>query len=127
MTGVNFDVDRAFEKLAALVNEHGPAVVDTAASVVQVNAIQTLVGGLGGLAVAWFFRVIAKRGIASVAKRDYFDVDGSILLEFGIWTANVSAGLVLIWSVVQFTKVWAWVALFNPELALAHAIFEKVL
>lgn len=126
MAEIQFNVDQALAKLGDLVAKHGPDAVNAAAEVQQINGINTLVGGLGYAAFGGVAILLAKyclRRLSGV--EDPYDT-GSV--GWGAGTAATSAlALIMAYATLAaLLDVWAWVALFNPKLALAHAILAKV-
>jgi hypothetical protein len=121
---IQFDVDAALAKLSALVSAHGAQAVETAIHVQQIDSINSLTGILGWGTMVGFFLW----GARWCRKRldDVNDYDGD---AWGIATGMcfVAAGGFMIPTLVSLLNVWAWIGLFNPKLALAHTILEKIL
>ena len=119
---IQFNVDAALAKLGELVTKHGPQAVDLAASVVQVEAVNDLLGFPGWIATMLFF-LWGARLAQRKAGADRYDESAwgfVIVLAFG------AAGLCFIAALTALLNVWSWVALFNPKLALAHHILSKL-
>lgn len=125
--GITFNVDAALQKLGELVQAHGQQVVDTAASVVQVNAANELIGAVGWALVVAVFALLARKGAAK-----WRATGGNFLDVHPLWVIStvlmsMAAIGVLIFAVIPpIFSVWNWVALFNPKLALAHDIMLRV-
>jgi len=125
---VQFNVDAALAKLEALVAAHGPQAVDVAAHVAQINALNTLaelpgyglLAGVGAYSARWCFRRADRRD-----PDGYRDEDQIFWLIPAGLTA-VASFFMLGAAVTALFDVWAWVALFNPKLALAHQILAKL-
>lgn len=126
---INFDVDAAIAKLGQLSQEHGPQAVNLAAQVVQVNAINTLTGipAWGAVTAAalygchWCFRRFEK-----VRQGGEYDEYDAPLWLCGIVPFGIGALIGFTGFMYALFDVWAWVALFNPKLALAHEVFAKI-
>lgn len=118
---VQFNLDQAIAKLGELVSKHGPQAVDLAASVVQVDAMGNLIrGGAFGVAalVATALCFSFWRWILS----DEGDGEAA-----GLACLGSGAALVLwVFALVPVLNVWNWVALYEPRLALAHEVLNKV-
>lgn len=117
---VKLDLDAAFNKLGEVAAKYGPQAVDVAAEVVRVNAIGTIVVGLAcavllGLCI-FFFRWGLKKN-----QDNYYDDYMPVLV-------SSSCGIILfgIAAALHLLNIWAWVALFNPKLALARDIWVKL-
>jgi len=131
MADVQFNVDQALAKLGELVTKHGPQAVDVAAQVVQVNAVGQIAQGAVMAVLAAVSAVAALRLVVPVKKAWSYEPGydnatlavggllGVVLLTCGVLIAGLCAALAL-------TDAWAWVALFNPKLALAHTILAKI-
>ena len=141
---VQFNVDQALTKLGELVSKHGPQAVDLAAEVVRVNAIGTIVPGLIGALVSaasvygackLYALGTRKNKEHAAAYNAYLkdrtgtlsNPDDESIAPFGIAIGlGVVALFSTITSLVLLTDVWAWVALFNPKLALAREVIVKL-
>lgn len=122
---IDFNVDQAIEKIGQLVQAHGQQAVDAASAVVQVNALDTLSGipgyGIVAAACGWFLR-------HSIRKAASDDGYGDAPLGWTIG-AIISGFAALGFGVASLTcafSVWSWVALFNPHLALAHVVMQRL-
>lgn len=125
MAEIQFNVDAALAKLEALVSTHGPQAIDMAAQVVRINALNELscvpVAGVLALAAGYGMRWCYRRAKAAT---DTYDDD------FGWWIGFCIAGILALFTLAlcldALCDVWAWVALFNPKLALAHEIMQRL-
>lgn len=125
---IQFNVDAALAKLGELVAKHGPDAVNLAAQVVQINAVQTLLTGAAsavilGVAVK-AFGFFARRQQAAYAEDDIgLPMIGWLLVLLG---DLIAGGIATAYTLGDLLDVWAWVALFNPKLALAHEVLAKL-
>ncbi len=127
MAEIQFNVDEALAKAGELVAKHGPQVIDGAAQVVRINAVQSLLtgalaGGLlyGGIRAFSFF--------AQKAKAAYDEDDlGMPMIGWGVLIGVdvIACGIATAFTLGNIFDVWAWVALFNPKLALAHQLLAR--
>lgn len=105
-------------KLESLTAELAPKVVDAALTITSLDAASGLLGSLICLLVAiaalYAPRKWLKDGLAKYDDLPY--------LMYAIF-----AGLLLLGASVAFAcnwfSLWTWVAIFNPELAIAHRVF----
>lgn len=125
MADIQFNIDAALAKLGDLVAKHGLDAVNLAAQVVQVNAIDTLVSGLGYATIGGALFMAARFSLRRLQAMDS-SYDGA--LGWGLALGSTSAATLLLayFAVACLTNVWAWVALFNPKLALAHDVLAKL-
>lgn len=142
-TNIQFNMDQALQKLGELVAKHGPQAVDLAAQVVQVNAVGAIaqavasvaIAGLSGWATMKLWR-LAKQSMAADKKatdawiRDHTGALSMPSDNGWLWcipaTAATGAAVVFtINGVAGLFDTWAWVALFEPKLALAHQVLAK--
>ena len=121
---IEFNVDQALAKLGELVSKHGPDAVNLAAQVVQVDALNRLTNlpFFAALSAATFMlaRWFLKRADAI---EDEYDRTG---WHIGMAFSGGASVLTFIPAVWTLFDVWMWVALFNPKLALAHEVFERL-
>jgi len=137
---VQFNVDQALAKLGELVSAHGPQAVDLAAQVVQVNGFGQVAIGAFALAIAVSVAVAALRllrlalRLEGERKARVQDRSGAALYPSAnsepAWVGLLVSGVIgtgaLIVALNCLLDVWAWVAIFNPKLALAHQVLAKV-
>ena len=113
------------DKLEALATQYTPEVIGAAEAAVRVTAISHLVYGVAGLLAAY------GAGVLSVKLTRYFvrkenESDGWNDWSFGYIMSSIGgviAGTIFaLASVFRLLDLWNWVAIFNPQLALAHKI-----
>lgn len=119
---IQFNVDAALAKLGELVTKHGPQAVDLAASVVQVEAVNDLLGFPGWIAAMLFFLWGARLAQRKADADEYSES----MWGFGIALSFGAAGFCFIAALTALLDVWSWVALFNPKLALAYHFLSKL-
>lgn len=119
-------VQSGLAKAGALASEHAPQAVDALLWVKRIEGIQVL-------ATSLLFLVIGIAGLVAVYKlgkksvlllKDYEDA-GAPLLALTIMIA-VFAFPFTFKSIYAILDVWNYVAIFKPELAIAHDIIETV-
>lgn len=110
------------DKLNSVMTEYTPVVKDAAVEMMRIDAIGELV--MAFLVIATFICVIM--GLYSKRKfiKDRFNScdDWSIVVTLVVIVITLTS---LAYSIAAITMVlnhWNWIALFDPELALAHKI-----
>lgn len=126
MADIQLNIDAALAKLGDLVAKHGPDAINLAAQVVQVNAIDTLVSGLGYAAMGGALFMGARFSLRRLRAMESAYDDG--VIGWGLTFGSTSAATLLLayFTLAHLTNVWAWVGLFNPKLALAHDVLAKL-
>lgn len=125
---IQFNADQALSKLGELVAKHGPEAVDLAAQVVRVNALNTLSGVIGYGALAGLTFAALRFALARAKEhqsRDAYDDLPKVGWGFAIAASGVGATGFAWAAAASALNIWAWVALFNPKLALAHQVLAK--
>ena len=124
---IEFNADAALAKLEALVAQHGPQAVDTAAEVVRVGAIGDLIVGAGcAVATALIWRTLHRVSTTRWKETDVFDDPMGPFPMIALLAAGFLSCVTTIGALEGLLDVWNWVALFNPKLALAHQILSRV-
>ena len=113
------------DKLDSLATQYTPEVIDGATSAVTVTAIGELIWGVIGLLSAYLIFRAGKSLTAFLVKKKEEDGYWS-MWEIGF---GMSSGITIfactiltLTSVFGLFNIWNWVAIYNPELALAHRI-----
>lgn len=115
-------------KIESLAVDYTPDVYQMAVNVVQAQGIVLIVEGfIYGLA-AFVFALISKKSYVFCRKKhdkagDYSDWDMA-----GFFIALMCAalaGILMLVSIFNVFDMWNWVAVFNPELALAKEIIDS--
>ncbi len=113
------------DKFEALANQYGPEVIGAAKSAVFVTGIGDIVLGFVGLAAAfvlwWLTQNFAKYAQRKKDDGGYMD-DWEMAWTAGMSIGCVAAGMVATFSIWALFDIWNWVAIFNPQLALAHRL-----
>ena len=120
LLSIDFNVDQLLLKLEALATEHGAEAVNTAATIVQVNAVINLVWG--GFFLCLFLTCIWFDWFCIKKTSDDLKEDWSAGIAISILVGLFSSIL----CGVFWLNIWNWIALFNPKLALAHDIWVKL-
>lgn len=151
---VQFNVDQALAKLGELVAKHGPQAVDLAAQVVQMDAagqvargvffaVAAVGAGMAGLCFlssgrknraewaaynaaydAYRYPTMYGSGVAAPKPDRPNGAEPETLFATATGAGMVGAALLVI-ALFHLLDSWAWVALFNPKLALAHQLLAK--
>lgn len=122
---IDFNVNEALDKLGHLIQAHGQQAVDAASSVVQMDALNELTNlpfAMILLTIAWF---VTRRWLKWL-QADDGDSELPAIVGFpvaGIW---LFAAFWTYQALFTLLNVWTWVALFNPHLALAHRVLQKL-
>jgi len=113
----------AFGKIEELTRQYGPQAVDTAAEVTRVNAIGHFMWAGGFATLTFACAALLALSIWRLRKGDGYD-DGP--WEFGCVAGGLGGLISFAVAVAGLFDVWAWVALSNPKLALAHDVLAKI-
>jgi len=120
------DIDKIMEageklaaKLAEVAAQVGPQVQDLALTSVRVSGAASLMEGLAfALVLLALFRYGWTRALRAHAEQDYADIDGSMAVAACV-VATVGLGICVIGLLGD---LWNWVAVFRPELYVAHKL-----
>lgn len=123
---IQFNVDQALAKLGELVQQHGPQAVETAAHVVQVDAMGTIVRGVGLMALGAASAAGAVVCFKRASDGDPCSFADALLAPMLSFVFGIVAPLVLVMGLLNVIDVWSWVAIFDPKLALAHEIMQRL-
>ena len=124
MTELTEYVVELFSKIEAGVIDVAPAALDMVLAVVRVDAISALIGGLVamvvGIVVGLFGRKLLRESYNAPYRgsEDWKEPVGMICSLIPIAT---TIGFLATWF-----NIWNWIAVFQPELALAKQIIEMV-
>ena len=113
------------DKLDALTTQYAPDVIDKAVHAVAITGISNLVYAIAGvfaLCMAWY--VTKKLTVFFIKRKEkdgyYSAWEVGYILSYSIGLiVCVTLGLSSVFSILD---VWNWVAIFNPELAMAHRV-----
>ena len=113
------------DKLENLATQYTPEVVDAATQAVQITAIGNIISGFVSAIIMVLVFKLSKKTISYCIKKKeeggrYSDWEVGIVISsvVGVVLCVFLAGA----AFVSLTDVWNWVALINPELALAHKV-----
>jgi len=113
------------DKLEALTTQYTPEVIEKAVQAVSVSGVASIVEALLGLVVAYGLFLATKNLGAFFMKKKEEDGDSSDW-EIGYcltyFIGGVATLITVLASLIVLFSVWNWVAIFNPELAIAHKI-----
>lgn len=111
--------------LTRLEHEWAPQLLRTAAGVAFWDGLGWIIVGIVLLILAIVGTVICVKCLRiDLSRDDRYDISNHGVV--GLIT-GLSALLTLIPSLIILLNIWNWVALFNPELAVAKRIFDAVL
>lgn len=117
-------LDLTFTRLSQLSRAYGAPTIDMAERVLQraaagqlLSGVVFLVGGAAiGLGAAWCIR-----------RMNNYALDGSLAGDLGCIFGSTFGSVLAVAGIVSgslmLSDVWAWTALTDPSLALAHDIF----
>lgn len=116
-----------FGRIESGIIDVTPAALDLALAVVRIDALTALIGGLVAMLVAVVFFVIGRRLFKTYQEgRHYGDVyEDEWRPVIGLMMQGVSFVLLVTFSVIWF-NLWTWIAVFQPELALAKEVIGMV-
>lgn len=108
-------------KISEMVTQYGPDTIKLVINVFRVEAIQNLVYGFIGILILTATIYYCLKCFRSLVKKG--DEEFSIFLA-------IPAAIIGIPSFVcatAFFDVFNWIGVFQPEIYIAHKIFDKVL
>jgi len=113
------------DKLEALTTQYAPDVVEKAVAAVSVTGIGNLINALLGIVCLWFAFVLTKKLVTycinkKIENGHMSDWEFGYTLSFAIGV--FICGIIGASSAFTIFDLWNWVAIFNPELALAHKV-----
>lgn len=116
-------LDVTFTSLSQLSRAYGAPAVDMAGRVLQDSARGQLVGGAILMIASCGFGLWAAKTFSRGTKADKYDkfdwgMGGGAITLVAIILGGISFSLL--------SDVWAWTALTDPQLALAHKIFDSM-
>ena len=113
------------DKFDSLATQYAPTVIDAAVASVQVTAIGNLVWGVFGLVCAfttwWLSKNFSKYARKKKNDNGYMS-DWDVGMTIGASVGILSSTIIAVTSVASLFNIWNWVAIFNPELAMAHIV-----
>ena len=120
MTDATQKATELLDKLTTLTEKYAPQVYQTAVDVVQIQAVGEICLSLFCLFSLYF----CWRKILKLQKQGFFDDKDEFICILSV-IFGISSTLVMgMYSVCYLFDIWNWIALFNPELALAHKILN---
>lgn len=118
MSGQSLDV--TFTNLSQLSRAYGAPAVDMATRVMQRDAIGQVGTGAGLIIISGAF-------IFTAVWTACLDREGeNIGAVFGCIFSVIFATIAACFGVALCADIWAWTALMDPQLALAHRIFGSM-
>ncbi len=111
------------DRLDNLVTQYAPEVYDTAVEVVRMSGLTEIVWGVFGICfvivaffiVKWLWRVTQRDEVAT-------DIEtGFIVLGCVLTLVLIFGGIIHLGNLLH---LWNWVAVFDPELALARKVLH---
>ena len=131
---MNFE-DMKLHEIAAELKKHvldlAPQAWDLLKWVVRVEALQLLVPSVLAFLILPYVNIkyvwpLYKRGLEEYKSGGMFDDEGEGKVGISIFIMILSTAA-LIFASVCLLDVWNWVALFQPEIEIAHRVYEKVM
>lgn len=120
------------DKLESITVNYAPEVANAAIQVIRFEGIGVIFSGLILLIISVTTGVLAfKIGNYFMSKykesgSPYYEDSG--IAAYVIWmVAGALSVYIFGTSLEKLTDFWVWVAIFNPELAMAHKIMESML
>jgi hypothetical protein len=121
------DLDVTFTQLSQLSRAYGAPAVEIAERVLQRSAVGQI--GVGAACIAGFAGLGLACGLAARALHEEPFTD-NIAVDLGRFFGAIFGGIAavgcLVFAAISLTDVWAWTALTDPQLALAHRIFGSM-
>ena len=108
------------DKLTALSEKYAPKIYETALTVVQVQAVGELV--LSATCLIFMYWLVKKA--LKLKAQDFFDEYDEALTVITIILGGSAIIVTSVCSLCCLFDVWNWIAVFNPELALANKVLN---
>lgn len=116
-------LDITFTNLSQLSRAYGAPAVDLAGRVLQQSAHGQIIYGIGaGIACAVVLVLATVLFFTNKDEDGFLNIFGILLGAFAV----IGSIPLAIFSFVCLTDTWAWTALSDPNLALAHKIFGSM-
>ena len=113
------------DKLEALTTQYAPDVVEQATHAVVVTGVSNLVNSIVGFAALYYAWLATSKLVSFFVRRkeaEGYWSDWEIGYTLAYITGVLTCYTIAMASVWPIFDVWNWVAIFNPELAMAHKI-----
>jgi len=120
MTDATQKATELLDKLTTLAEKYAPQVYQTAIDVVQVQAIGEICLSLLCLLVLY----LSWQKILKLYKQGFFDDTDEAACVISCVLGLSMTFVIGLFSLFSLCDIWNWVALFNPDLALAHKILN---
>jgi hypothetical protein len=121
-------IDITFSRLSQLSRAYGAPAIEAAERVLQRDALGQLIGGGVYLVGGAFLGIFAAACIRNM--RENHIIDQPVLIGlgsiFGATIGSLLAAAGIVSGIVALSDVWAWTALTDPSLALAHDIYQSM-
>ena len=118
------DLEQKVLQIIEKMEKVAPKVVDYAIWDTQINGIGSIAIGIVGAAVGWKSVRCVQRMLDGL-NSDEYEVEEGAEIKAVVASLGAIAGLFL--ALGMLLDIWNWVAVFRPDLALAHRLMEKVL
>jgi hypothetical protein len=118
-------METTIEKVLKQVTEEwAPAALELGIQMTFWNGVsQLLLGGFFAVLTAALFYNTMK-ALKKSKNASYSDKEGYLIVAALLAIAGLIAAIP---TIVMLFNIWNWIAVFNPKLALAHAIFERIM
>jgi hypothetical protein len=118
-------METTIEKVLKQVTEEwAPAALELGIQMTFWNGVsQLLLGGLFAVLTAALFYNTMK-ALKKSKNASYSDKEGYLIVAALLAIAGLIAAIP---TIVMLFNIWNWIAVFNPKLALAHTIFERIM
>ena len=113
------------DKLDALTTQYAPNVIDNALQAVAATGISNIVSAIVGLIVAYLVWFATKKLTTFFVQRRAKDGCYSAWGAYCTMSYIVGGVICIILVIVNacsILDIWNWIAIFNPELAMAHRV-----
>lgn len=116
-------VEAVASKVTALAEAHGDAAWDLILGITRLEGLSELMPGFVALLFLAVALPIFVRTTKVESARNWNDFDGNSLAFMVSMGVSAISSLI---ALVEIPNTWAWVAIFNPELALAKKALDVV-
>jgi len=111
----------AFDKLGEIAQHYGPSALDLATRAERMQGIASIVEGAFAFGIS-ALSIAALRHALKKLREDDDDAPWVVVLVIGAVIGMISFFV----GCAGLFDVWAWTALFDPKLALAHDVLSAL-
>lgn len=111
----------AFDRLGSIAQHYGPSAIDLAVRAARMEGVASIIEGVIALGVSLVCLALVRRALKKLPETA--DEAPWIVVLVGGGILGIISAIV---ACCGLFDVWAWTALFDPKLALAHDILTAL-